>query len=67
MSSKVDLLVREAEKKFHLDKPLPEIVGSPNLLFHAKYVCALANTIIEMFESGQLKFSNVEIEEDEEE
>lgn len=65
MSSEMDLLVREAEKKFHPDKPLPgKIAGSPDLLFHAKYVCAWANTIIEMFESGQLKFSDVEIEEE---
>lgn len=66
MSGEFDLLMREAEKEFHPDTPLPgEIAGSPNLLFHARYICKRTDTISEMFESGQLKFKDVMVEDDE--
>lgn len=65
MSKAMDLLIREAEKKFHSHKPLPgKIAGSPDLVFHAGCVCNLAKVMIEMFESDQLKYSDVEIEEE---
>lgn len=66
ISGEVDLLIRESEKKFHPDKPLPgKIAGSPDLILHAGYICNVANTIIEMFESGELKYDDVKIEDDE--